>query len=156
MSCRARSVLFFILTSFAAVNAAGAQQPSTDTPAGAQSEPPKAQSQPKQESTAPTAASSDQSTATGPQPAASSAHSLATVVVNGGPSADILRSARNAGFKVKIANGTTRFCRTEAPVGTRFASESCISEEQFSLLLHRAQDQRDQLTHMLGAPANSH
>jgi hypothetical protein len=75
--------------------------------------------------------------------------------VNGGPSADILRSARDAGFKIKIVNGITHFCKTDTPVGTRFAIERCLDEERLTLLLSRSQNQRDTLTHLLGAPASS-
>src|ERR1700685_2160535 len=81
---------------------------------------------------------------------------LTTSVVTGGPSADILRSARNAGFTVKIAGGTTHFCKSEAPIGTRLVSERCMNEEQLTLFLYRAQDQREKLSHLLGAPATSH
>jgi hypothetical protein len=80
---------------------------------------------------------------------------VTTIVVNGGPSADILRSARNAGFTVKIANGKTHFCKTEAPIGTRFVSERCMNEQQVTLFLERSEDQREKLSHILGAPANS-
>jgi hypothetical protein len=152
MSYLARRAMLVILSSLSVVTAVDAQQPSSDAAATAQSVQP--QVQPKQQ--AETASSSAQSTAASPQPAATNAHSLATVVVNGGPSADILRSARNAGYKIKIANGTTHFCKTEAPIGTRFTSESCVNEEQLTLVLRRAQEQRDQLTHMLGAPAVAH
>jgi len=160
MSYLARRAMLLVLSSLSVVTAVGAQQPSTDAAATAQSvQPPvqpqvQPQVQPKQQ--AETASSSAQSTVASPQQAASNSHSLATVVVNGGPSADILRSARNAGYKIKIANGTTHFCKSEAPIGTRFASESCINEEQLTLFLRRAQEQRDQLTHLLGAPAVSH
>jgi hypothetical protein len=148
MSNRMRRASFVILTCFAVMNSVGAQQPSTDATSGTQPGQPQAQT--KQEANTKTASPSVESAAPSPQPAASSSKPLGTVVVNGGPSADILRSARNAGYHISIANGMTRFCKSGAPVGTRFVSESCISEEQLSLFLHRAQDQRDQLAHLLG------
>lgn len=80
---------------------------------------------------------------------------LTTIVVNGGPSADILRSARNAGFTVKIAFGKTHFCKSEAPIGTRLVTEHCMNEEQLTLFLARAEDQREKLQHLIGAPAKS-
>jgi len=155
MSHRLWSALFFALTSFAIVSVIGAQQPpSADDPARAQ--PAQPQPQAKQTPTAESTSTSDQPSAPSPEPAASSSQSLTTVHVYGGPSADILRSARNAGFKIKIANGTTHFCKSGAPVGTRFVSESCMNEQQVTLWLSRAQDQRDTLTHLLGAPASTH
>jgi hypothetical protein len=177
MSHRSWNSLFFILASFALVSVLRAQEPSTADAARAQSGPqsqpqpqpqPQPQSQPQPQPqvetpTAETASPSDQSpTASSPPAASSSAAagnkpaSLTTIIVNGGPSADILRSARNAGFTIKIANGTTHFCKSEAPIGTRFVSERCMNEEQVTLWLFRAQDQREKLSHLLGAPAATH
>ena len=167
--------LVFILASFAVVSVLRAQEPSTADAARAQSGPqsqpqprpqtqPRPQPQPQAETpTAEIASPSDHSSTPNSPPAASSSSaagskpaSLTTIVVNGGPSADILRSARNAGFTIKIANGATHFCKTEAPIGTHFVSEHCMSEEQVTLWLSRAQDQREKLGHLLGAPAVSH
>jgi hypothetical protein len=161
---RSCSAVFFLLTSFALFSAVGAQQPSADA-AKEQSGQSQSQSQPqaKQVPPAENAPASDQSSTPSPpaaasdsKPTAGSSQTLTTIVVNGGPSPDILRSARNAGFTIKIANGTTHFCKSEAPVGTRFVSESCMNEQQVTLWLSRARDQRDTLTHLLGAPAASH
>ncbi len=160
MSHRASSALVIALATFLAGSAVRAQQPSTDLTLEAQSgQPqPQSQSQPAPTSAPPaeTASKGEQAVAASPQKAASSSAQLATVVVNGGPSADILGSARDAGFKIKIANGTTHFCKTEAPIGTRFVSESCMSEEQVTLWLSRAQDQRNKKQFMLGVPAGAH
>jgi hypothetical protein len=159
MSHRTWNALVVMLASFAIVNVLRAQEPSTADAAKVQSGP-QAQPQAKQAPTTETVSPSDHPSTPNPpaapsnsQPEGSKPPSLTTIVVNGGPSADILRSARNAGFKIKIANGTTHFCKTEAPVGTHFASESCMNEEQVTLFLSRAQAQRDTLTHILGAPA---
>ena len=174
MSHQSRSALFFILASFAIVGAVSAQEPSADDTAKVQSGPqaqpqaqpqtaetPKAQtSSPSDQSATPTSDQSPTPTVPPPksdgQPAANKGQPLATIVVNGGPSADILRSARNAGFNVKIAGGTTHFCKTEAPIGTRFVTEHCMNEQQVTLFLERAQDQREKLSHVLGAPAVTH
>ena len=162
MSHRSRSALFFILASFAIVVVLRAQEPSTSDPTKVQSGP-QAQPQAKQAPTAETVSPGDHPSTASPPMAESNSRpegnkppSLTTIVVNGGPSADILRSARNAGFKIKIANGTTHFCKTEAPIGTHFVSESCMNEQQVTLWLSRAQLQRDTLTHILGAPATAH
>jgi hypothetical protein len=151
MSHRSVNALAFILASLALAGVVRAQQPNADDAAKAQSGP--AQSQVQQSPTAETVSPSDHASPSTPPPAASKPPALTTIVVNGGPSSDILRSARNAGFKIKIANGTTHFCKTAAPLGSRFASESCMNEQQVTLFLSRAQDQRDTLTHIVGAPA---
>jgi hypothetical protein len=157
MSHRASGALFFILTSFVVVGAVHAQEPKADEAA----RPPQTQPQAAPTATAQTPTPGDQSTPA-PQPdsksqsAADKQQPVTTIVVNIGPSADILRSARNAGFTVKIAGGTTHFCKTEAPIGTRLTSEHCLNEQQLTLFLDRAQDQREKLSHLLGAPATAH
>jgi hypothetical protein len=157
MSHRSWSALFFVLASFAVISIVHAQQPNDDAVKSQQP-----QSQAEQSPAAQTESSSNHSETPSPpaaasnsKPAAGSSQSVTTIVVNGGPSADILRSARNAGFTVKIANGKTHFCKTEAPIGTRFVSERCMNEQQVTLFLERSEDQREKLSHILGAPANS-
>jgi hypothetical protein len=139
MSHRSGNPLVFILASFAVVGVVRAEEPNADEAAAAAALIAKANA-----------------AASHSQPEANKAASVTTIVVNGGPSADILRSARYAGFAIKIANGTTHFCKTEAPVGTRLAAEHCMNEQQLTLFLERAEDQREKLSHQLGAPARSH
>jgi hypothetical protein len=157
MSHTTLSAFVFAITSFSVVNSVGAQQPSADTPHEAQPEHSQTQAQsPAKPAASPETASTTELPATSsPQKAASSSSQLVTITVNGGPSADILRSARDAGFKIKIADGTTHFCKTQAPIGSRFVTESCMNEQQVTLWLSRAQDQREKLQHILGAPANA-
>jgi hypothetical protein len=133
---RSRNSLVLILATFAVAGIVRAEEPNADDAAA----------------TAALIAKAN-AAASHSQPEANKAASVTTIVVNGGPSSDILRSARNAGFKIKIANGKTHFCKTEAPIGSHFVSESCMNEQQVTLFLSRAQDQRDTLTHILGAPA---
>jgi hypothetical protein len=78
------------------------------------------------------------------------------VTASQGPSADTLKAARDAGFKIKVVDGATHFCTNEAEVGTRFATERCINEGQLFLVLQKRQMQRDELMHLLGAPASAH
>jgi hypothetical protein len=146
MSHRGWVGFFLVLTSCVSIGAADAQPPASSDPAA---------TQPQAKEAAATEAASANSSTTGQPQAANNSAALPTIQVNGGPSADILRSARNAGFKIKIADGKWHFCKTEAPIGTRFVSESCMSEQQVTLWLGRAQDQREKLAHMLGAPAAS-
>jgi hypothetical protein len=148
--------LFLVVTAFLAVNAVRAQQPSADATSATQSS-----EQAKSESSAkpappPQTVSASEPPANNSKKAESTPAQVTTIVVNGGPSADILRSARDAGFKIKIADGTTHFCKTEAPVGTRFVSESCMNEQQVTLWLSRAQYQREKINNLLVAPASAH
>jgi hypothetical protein len=138
MSHRSEAALVFILASFAVVGAVRADDPDADDAAA----------------TAALIAKAN-AAASHSQPQANKSPSLTTIVVNGGPSADILRSARYAGFTIKIANGKTHFCKTEATVGTRLAAEHCMNEQQLTLFLERAEDQREKLSHILGAPASA-
>jgi hypothetical protein len=165
MSHSTLSALVFAFASFSVVGSVGAQQPSADTPREAPSAQSQTQTEPEAQSqvqapakpAAPSEApaTTEPSATSSPQKAANSPSQLPTVTVNGGPSADILRSARNAGFNIKFAGGTTHFCRTQAPIGSRFVSESCMNEQQVTLWLSRAQDQREKLQNMLGAPAKA-
>ena len=171
MSHSTLSALVFAFASFSVVSSVGAQQPSADTPREAQSEQSQTQAEAQAEAEAKVQAQSqapakpaapsetppttEPSATSSPQKAAGGSSQLPTITVNGGPSADILRSARNAGFNIKIANGTTHFCKTQAPIGSRFVSESCMNEQQVTLWLSRAQDQREKLQNMLGAPAKA-
>jgi len=139
MSHRSRNASVFILASLAAVSVVRADEPNADDGAAAAALIAKANA-----------------AASHAQPEADKTASVTTIVVNGGPSSDILRSARNAGFTIKIANGSTHFCKTEAPVGTRLPAEHCMNEQQITLFLERAEDQREKLSHLLGAPACSH
>jgi hypothetical protein len=138
MSHRTWNALFFFLASFATVGVVRADEPNADDAAA----------------TAALIAKAN-AAASNAKPAAGKSQSLTTIVVNGGPSADILRSARDAGFTIKIASGKTHFCKTEAPIGTRLASEHCMNEAQITLFLARAEDQREKLQHLIGAPEKS-
>jgi hypothetical protein len=156
-SLRAGRALFFILTSFTAVTGIQAQQ--ADAPSAAV-QPGQPKAEVTQAAPADSPPQSDHSATPDPKsaetPAASKPAQLPPLHVNGGPSDDILRSARDAGFKIKLVNGTTHFCMTEVPVGTHFASESCLNEQQVTLYLIRVQTQKDKIKTMLGAPSVTH
>jgi pyruvate/2-oxoglutarate dehydrogenase complex dihydrolipoamide acyltransferase (E2) component len=137
-----------------------AQQPSSaEAPAEARSEPaqtpPSASAKPAPAQTAQATSISEPAGKSATQKGGSNSAPVSGIVVTAGPSADILRAARDAGFNIKIADGKTHFCKTQAPLGSRFVSESCMSEQQVTLWLSRAQDQREKVQNLLGAPANS-
>src|ERR1700722_17163688 len=104
MPQQARHAVLFILASLAAGNVNRAQQ------ADAPKEAPQTQSKPAASQSAPAdSTQSDHSSTADVQPSATSAApkqtQLPPVHVNGGPSDNILRSARDAGFKIKVADG---------------------------------------------------
>ena len=104
---------------------------------------------------APQAAAYEESSAETTPPAVSNLPNQLTVEVRASrPSEKTLRQAREAGFKIKVVDGITHFCKTEAPVGTRFQSENCMNEEQVTMVLIQSKAQREQLQHMLGAPSS--
>jgi hypothetical protein len=63
----------------------------------------------------------------------------------GGVSAETYTKARQAGYRSKVINGRTIFCRTEAGLGTRIAKESCVSSESLEESLRQAELVRDQM-----------
>lgn len=151
----------FALAVLMAAGAAGAQQPNPESPKTESDQSAATETPAPAAATAQTASAAEEASKSSTQTAAAqklAANSprLDTVIVNGGPSRDILRSARNAGFKIKIVDGKAHFCKTEAPIGSHFVAEHCMNEEQVTLWLFRAQDQRDKVQNMLGAPATAH
>ena len=68
------------------------------------------------------------------------------------PSPDTLKGAKAAGYQVKIGkNGTARYCKSEALVGTHFPTQTCINEEQLLQVLAKAQEERDRKKGAAGA-----
>lgn len=72
-----------------------------------------------------------------------------------GPSPALLKKARQGGYQVKVRKGTTYFCRSVAPLGTRFAQETCVDQDSFESELERQQLQRDQLNQSVCAGGGS-
>jgi hypothetical protein len=72
-----------------------------------------------------------------------------------GPSTEILKQARLAGYRVrKLRQGVAIFCKNDAHVGTRFSTESCIDESQLEEFLLWAQAQRDEIRTRKGTSTN--
>jgi hypothetical protein len=57
-----------------------------------------------------------------------------------------VKKAKQAGYRAKLRKGVTLFCKEDVAIGTHFATESCINEDQLALVLDRQQQQRDQFT----------
>jgi hypothetical protein len=71
------------------------------------------------------------------------------------PSPDTLKKAKQAGYHTKIKHGDVLYCKNEAIIGSRFGQETCITEGELESTLLAEQAQRDQIKHMVGAPAGS-
>lgn len=68
----------------------------------------------------PPAATTSPATADAPKPAAAPAAESKTEPLKVPP-----------GYKVKVIDGETRFCRKETPLGSRFATETCMTQAQY-------------------------
>ena len=66
--------------------------------------------------------------------------------------AQLLRDARNAGFKPETIRGARMFCRTAIELGSNFPVRTCYDEEQTKIKIHEYQVERNQLeqTHNIG------
>jgi hypothetical protein len=88
------------------------------------------------------AAHAQQPTATAPPAATSPVKEDAPK----GPTPDLLKKAREAGYKTQVHNGVTQFCTETTEIGSHFKTKSCINQGQLELALERRQAQLDQLT----------
>jgi hypothetical protein len=61
------------------------------------------------------------------------------------PPADLVKQAREAGFKPEVRNGVTVFCWNDADIGSRLSTKKCVREAQLRVILDRRQAQRDAL-----------
>lgn len=112
-----------------------AQQPLPGTkPAPAASAAPAA-SQPAQ-------AAASGSTASQAQPVKTTAQKPAD------PDAQLIKDARNAGFKPKTVHGALMFCRTAIELGSNFPVRTCYDEDQVRIKIHEYQTERNQLQQM--------
>lgn len=59
------------------------------------------------------------------------------------PSADVVKRARDAGFKPEVRNGVTVYCWKDADTGSRLPTKKCVGEDQMEMMLERRQAQRD-------------
>jgi hypothetical protein len=58
----------------------------------------------------------------------------------------VLKEARREGFKPKKRDGVTKYCYTDATLGTRFETEKCYDQQHMEMLVQQRQDQRNQLS----------
>jgi hypothetical protein len=125
-----------------AVAPCGAQSPASDaTPTSPESAAKPASSTAASPARAPApAAAGTDSTAKASTPASS-----ATAASSSEPSPEVLKEARREGFKPKKRDGVTKFCYSDATLGTRFETEKCFDQAQMEILVQQRQDQRNQL-----------
>jgi hypothetical protein len=57
----------------------------------------------------------------------------------------VLKEARREGFKPKKRDGVTKFCYTDATLGTRFETEKCFDQHHMEALVQQREDQRNLL-----------
>ncbi len=88
-------------------------------------------------------------TATGSKPASSAADASAE------PSPEVLREARREGFTPKKRGGVTKYCSSDAEIGTHFVTEKCYSEQDMEREVHRRQDQRNLLHQQAGCSGSN-
>jgi len=144
----------------------GAQSPASDAPASSAASPAKpassaaAPSTPSSTATAPatpaapaTTAAGTDSTATASKPAGSE------TTASTEPSPEVLKAARREGFTPKKRDGVTKFCYTDATMGTRFQTEKCFDQQHMEMIVQQRQDMRNVLSQPVactGASCSGH
>jgi hypothetical protein len=59
------------------------------------------------------------------------------------PSPDLVKRAKEAGFKPEVRNSVTVYCWKDADIGSRLPTKKCVGEDQLEIMLERRQAQRD-------------
>jgi hypothetical protein len=92
-----------------------------------------------------TKATGAQSASTSASSGSSSAVPLAAAVANASadPSPDVLKKARNLGYKPEHHNGTTLFCKSVSEIGSRFPTKQCIDENSLDAVIEKQRQQQD-------------
>jgi hypothetical protein len=101
---------------------------------------------PGSQSAAPAAASPTTPTTATLSSAAPAPAAPASADSAAGPSPELLKKARQEGFKPKTVNGVTQFCYRDASTGTHFQTEKCYDEAHLMSVLAQRQDQRNSLS----------
>jgi hypothetical protein len=133
--------LCLILAAFAGAGTSAAQQTSGNAAAEAQAPQPSAT---VTQQAPPDAAKTESA------PTAAATPAAAPTPAPAGPSADLIKQARSTGFKVKGTGAKTRFCKSEAQIGTHIVTENCMNEDQFQSYLQRTEQDRNDMMRMQG------
>jgi hypothetical protein len=68
----------------------------------------------------------------------------------------VLAKARALGFRPRVFNGQTKFCKDEPQLGSRFSTTTCVStEEQLDQLARSAEETRQRMLHGHGCAGSS-
>ncbi len=154
--CIMRRALLVALAGAAAalggVNQAESQTPAATAPPSSQAAPTPTASPAPDATAAATASAAATATAATTAPAATAtAAATAPATAPAAPSPDMLRRAREAGFKPELHNGVTTYCVKDdrADTGTHFsAPKRCYDESQVLAILDQRAQTRDVLRGM--------
>jgi hypothetical protein len=83
-----------------------------------------------------------------PAVAAAPAEPAVTMVPVTPDLAALTKSARAHGYTPRSRDGTVVFCKTDQHVGTRFETMSCISQADVANVVHRADDEKQDVQAM--------
>jgi hypothetical protein len=87
--------------------------------------------------------------ATPPTSATSSATSAATAPAASadktGPSAELIKRAKAAGFRPETHNGQMQFCTEDASLGSRFTTKKCYDEQAMNMLITNREAEQQNL-----------
>ena len=72
-----------------------------------------------------------------------------------GPSADLIKRAKNAGMTPEQRHGQTYFCWTDASIGSRFVEKKCTDEAGAVAMLNK-REQEGQEIRQLKTGTSSH
>jgi hypothetical protein len=100
---------------------------------------------PPSQSAAAPASSSAPKAAAPSKPAAARSAAASTPITKPDPEAQLIRDARNAGFKPEMIRGTRMFCRTAVELGSSFPVRTCYGEDDVKLKIQEYQTERNQL-----------
>lgn len=59
--------------------------------------------------------------------------------------AQLIKDARNAGFKPETIRGTLMFCRTARELGSNFPVRTCYDSDQVKIKIHEYQTERNEM-----------
>lgn len=91
---------------------------------------------------APAATSAPAAEAPATPPAAATSSAAASSEASSGPSPELLKKARLAGFKPETQHGATVYCSKEASLGTRFEKKTCYNESQIAQVIEQREQTR--------------
>jgi hypothetical protein len=87
-------------------------------------------------------------TATAPASTSTASPASAGPAKPQGPSADVIKQARQAGYHMKTSHGNYYFCKEDTDLGSRLASEKCIDSDTLAMTLERQRMDKEQIKTM--------